>query len=231
MILNPVKDLDLEAGEMFLVDKPADWTSFDVVNKMRHIFRIKRIGHAGTLDKSATGLLIVCTGKKTKELSFFQHLQKEYDVTMRLGEKTESYDTETPVIERYDLVGLDEETLRRTIATFVGKQTQVPPMWSAVKVAGTPLYRYARKGIEVPRKEREVFIERIDVRTFALPDVTMTVVCSKGTYIRSLVNDIGEALGVGAHVVRLRRTRIGTYHVADALTIKDVMQLNAVRQH
>ncbi|MER3523164.1 MAG: tRNA pseudouridine(55) synthase TruB [Ignavibacteria bacterium] len=231
MTLNPGKDLDLEAGEVFLVDKPADWTSFDVVNKMRRIFRIKRIGHAGTLDKSATGLLIVCTGRKTKELSSFQQLEKEYDVTMRLGEKTESYDTETPVIHRHDLSGMDEEAIRSTIAAFVGIQKQLPPMWSAVKVAGTPLYRYARKGIEVPRKERDVFIERIDVRTIALPDVTMTVVCSKGTYIRSLVNDIGEALGVGAHVVRLRRTRIGNYHVADALTIEDLLHLNPGRPH
>jgi|DewCreStandDraft_4_1066084.scaffolds.fasta_scaffold123472_3 tRNA pseudouridine55 synthase len=222
------RELNLEAGEVFLVDKPPEWTSFDVVNKMRRIFGIKRIGHAGTLDKSATGLLIVCTGKKTRELAAFQELEKEYDVTMRLGERTESYDAETPVVERHDVTNLDESVIRSTIERFVGKQTQVPPMWSAVKVAGKPLYRYARKGVEVPRKPREVVVKSILVHDIALPDVSMTVVCSKGTYIRSLVNDIGNALGVGAHVVRLRRTRIGQYHVADALTMADLMQYSPV---
>jgi tRNA pseudouridine55 synthase len=222
------RELNLEAGEVFLVDKPPEWTSFDVVNKMRRIFGIKRIGHAGTLDKSATGLLIVCTGKKTRELAAFQELEKEYDVTMRLGERTESYDAETPVVERHDVTNLDESMIRSTIERFVGKQTQVPPMWSAVKVAGKPLYRYARKGVEVPRKPREVVVKSILVHDIALPDVSMTVVCSKGTYIRSLVNDIGNALGVGAHVVRLRRTRIGQYHVADALTMADLMQYSPV---
>lgn len=222
------RELNLEAGEVFLVDKPPEWTSFDVVNKMRRIYGIKRIGHAGTLDKSATGLLIVCTGKKTRELAAFQELEKEYDVTMRLGERTESYDAETPVVERHDVTNLDESVIRSTIERFVGKQTQVPPMWSAVKVAGKPLYRYARKGVEVPRKPREVVVKSILVHDIALPDVSMTVVCSKGTYIRSLVNDIGNALGVGAHVVRLRRTRIGQYHVADALTMADLMQYSPV---
>lgn len=222
------RELNVEAGEVFLVDKPPEWTSFDVVNKMRHIFRIRRVGHAGTLDKSATGLLLVCTGKKTRELGAFQALEKEYEVTMRLGERTESFDAETPVIERRDIGMLDEAAIRSTIGTFVGKQTQVPPMWSAAKVGGKPLYRYARKGIEVPRKEREVVVQSIVVNDVALPEVSMTVVCSKGTYIRSLVNDIGNALGVGAHVVRLRRTRIGQYHVNDALTIDDLMQYKAV---
>jgi tRNA pseudouridine55 synthase len=225
------RELNLEAGEVFLVDKPPEWTSFDVVNKMRRIFGIKRIGHAGTLDKSATGLLIVCTGKKTRELAAFQELEKEYDVTMRLGERTESYDAETPVVERHDVTNLDESVIRSTIERFVGKQTQVPPMWSAVKVAGKPLYRYARKGVEVPRKPREVVVKSILVHDIALPDVSMTVVCSKGTYIRSLVNDIGNALGVGAHVVRLRRTRIGQYHVADALTMADLMQYSPVHSN
>lgn len=221
------RELNVEAGEVFLVDKPPEWTSFDVVNKMRRIFRIRRIGHAGTLDRSATGLLIVCTGKKTRELAAYQAWEKEYDVTMRLGERTESFDAETPVVERRDISMLDEATIRATVGRFVGPQTQVPPMWSAAKVKGKPLYRYARKGIEVPRKEREVVVKSIVVNAIALPDVAMTVVCSKGTYIRTLVNDIGNALGVGAHVVRLRRTRIGSYHVNDALTIADLMQYKA----
>ncbi len=225
------RELNLEAGEVFLVDKPPEWTSFDVVNKMRRMFRIRRIGHAGTLDKSATGLLIVCTGKKTRDLAAFQELEKEYEVTMRLGERTDSYDAETPVVERHDVTNLDESVIRSTVERFVGKYTQVPPMWSAVKVAGKPLYHYARKGLEVPRKPREVVVKSILVHNVALPDLSMTVVCSKGTYIRSLVNDIGNALGVGAHVVRLRRTRIGQYHVADALTISDLMQYNAVHHN
>lgn len=222
------RELHLDEGEVFLIDKPPDWTSFDVVNKMRHIFRIKRIGHAGTLDRTATGLLIVCTGKKTKELASFQALEKEYDVTMRLGERTPSYDAETEVIERHGLDGVDEALIRTTVQKFVGPQKQVPPMWSAVKHGGKPLYAYARKGLEVPRTPREIVVRSIEIRDISLPDVTMTVVCSKGTYIRSLVNDIGDALGVGAHVVKLRRTRIGEYRVGDALTIED---LNQFLQH
>lgn len=221
----------LEDGEMFLVRKPADWTSFDVVNKMRSILHIERIGHAGTLDKNATGLLIVCTGRKTKQLASFQELEKEYDVAMRLGERTGSYDAETPVIERHDTSGLTEPAIRSTIVSFTGMQRQLPPMWSAAKVSGKRLYKYARKGIEVERMPRTVFVKQIDVRRVAVPEVEMTVVCSKGTYIRSLVNDIGMALGVGAHVTALTRTRIGEFRLADAVTIEDLVRYRKAQRN
>ncbi|MEO8169226.1 MAG: tRNA pseudouridine(55) synthase TruB [bacterium] len=218
------RELNVHEGEVFLVRKPLDWTSFDVVNKMRSIFHIERIGHAGTLDRNAGGLLIVCTGKKTKEISSIQQSEKEYEVTLRLGERTESYDADTPVIERKDLSALTGIDIEMTIKKFVGWQSQLPPMWSAGKVAGRRLHAYAREGTEVERVPREGFIKSIDVQDISLPDVEMTVVCSKGMYVRSLVHDIGNALGVGAHVVSLTRSRIGDFRLADAVTIDDLIQ-------
>jgi tRNA pseudouridine55 synthase len=220
-----------DEGETFLVCKPVEWTSFDVVNKMRSILHIERIGHAGTLDKNAAGLLIVCTGRKTKQLASFQELEKEYDVTMRLGERTESFDAETPVVEVQRLDGLRDDMIRSAIEGFVGKQIQVPPMWSAAKVGGKRLYKYARRGLVVERRPREVWVKSIAIRGIALPDVQMTVICSKGTYIRALVNDIGRALGVGAHVTALTRTRIGQFRLADALTIDDLMLTRRVHRN
>ncbi|MBI5473722.1 MAG: tRNA pseudouridine(55) synthase TruB [Ignavibacteriae bacterium] len=216
-------DLSVHEGEMLLVNKPRDWSSFDVVNKMRSIFHCERIGHAGTLDMKATGLLIVCTGKKTKELSQFQEMDKEYDVTVRLGERTESYDAETPVTESNSVDHLTEQDIRSAVQHFVGEQQQLPPMWSAAKVAGKRLYRYARKGIEVERKPRTVCVRSIQIKEIALPLLYMTVVCSKGTYVRTLVNDLGNALNVGAYVQELSRTRIGEYQLADAVTIEDMI--------
>ena len=218
------RELNVHDGEVFLVRKPLDWTSFDVVNKIRSIFHIEKIGHAGTLDKNAAGLLIVCTGKKTKEISSIQHSEKEYEVTMRLGERTESYDADTPVTERTDTSLITEDMIKTNIQKFVGWQTQVPPMWSAGKVAGRRLHAYAREGTEVERVPREGFIKSIDVQDISLPDVEMTVVCSKGMYVRSLVHDIGNALGVGAHVVSLTRSRIGEFRLADAVTIDELIQ-------
>jgi tRNA pseudouridine55 synthase len=225
------RELNLEDGEIFLVDKPINWTSFDVVGKMRSIFHFEKIGHAGTLDKNATGLLIVCTGKKTRDVAEFLVLEKEYLVTMRLGECTESFDAETPVVERKDICMITEDIVRATVASFIGPQKQVPPMWSAVKVRGKRLYKYARKGEEVDRHARSVFIKQIDVVRTELPNVEMRVVCSKGTYIRTLVNDIGLALGVGAHVTTLRRTRIGDFCVGDALTIDDLILYRKVHRN
>ena len=225
------RELDVHAGEMFLVHKPIGWSSFDVVNKMRAIFHCERIGHAGTLDQNATGLLIVCTGRKTKMLAGFQELDKEYDVTMRLGERTESYDSETPVIERHDTGHLTEHSLRCVCQRFVGVHSQLPPMWSAAKVAGRRLYKYARKGEEVERRLRVVEVKSLVVRTMVLPDAQFTVTCSKGTYIRTLVNDIGNALGTGAHVTALQRTRIGEFSLANALTIDDLIRIRNVHRN
>jgi tRNA pseudouridine55 synthase len=217
-------------GQLLLIDKPKGWTSFDVVHKIRHLLHVRKVGHAGTLDPMATGLLIVCTGRRTKELGQFIGLDKEYQVEMTLGGRTESFDAETPVVEERDLSGLTEETIEKALRSFVGPLTQVPPMWSAAKVRGKALYRYARKGQVVERTPREVVIRVIREITFDLPRVRFVLSCSKGTYVRSLVDTVGSALGCGAYVSGLRRTRIGSYGVADALTI-DAVPSRAVPSH
>jgi tRNA pseudouridine55 synthase len=218
------------AGELLLVDKPKEWTSFDVVNKIRHASGIRKVGHAGTLDPLATGLLIVCTGKRTRDLGSFVGLEKEYRVRMRLGERTSSFDAGTPVMERRDTTGVTAAQVSDTLASFVGEQQQLPPMWSAVKVQGRRLYEYARKGMEVERSPRTVDIRSITPLEIAVPDVTFDVTCSKGTYIRTLVEDIGLRLGCGAHVTGLERTRIGTFHLADAWRLEDLVRNLAERR-
>lgn len=211
-------------GEVLLVDKPAGWTSFDVVNKLRKAHRGLKMGHAGTLDPLATGLLIVCTGRQRKSVDRFMELDKEYAVGMRLGIRTPSYDTETPVCEERDITGITEEQVAAVAASFVGPLVQLPPMWSAVKVRGKRLYTLARKGVEIERPPRTVHIHQIRIDNVALPDVAFTVVCSKGTYVRSLVNDIGEHLGCGACMTALRRTRIGPYDVGQARSVHQLVE-------
>jgi tRNA pseudouridine55 synthase len=211
-------------GALLLVDKPGGWTSFDVVNKIRHTFGIRKVGHAGTLDPLATGLLIVCTGRKTKDIAQYMGLEKEYDATMILGARTESFDAQTPVVEQRSTDDVTRQAVRDALDEFVGVQMQVPPMWSAVKVDGKPLYKYARRGKEVERKPREVFIRSIVPTKIDVPEVCFTVVCSKGTYIRALVNDIGERLGCGAYVSGLVRTRIGEFHLREALSVDELVE-------
>lgn len=222
--VDPERELNLAEGEMLLVDKPKGWTSFDVVNKIRSLFKVRKIGHAGTLDPMATGLLVICSGKKTKELDRFMGLEKEYEGEMILGARTPSFDAETPVSERRSTDDITEDRVRSVLSEFVGHQSQVPPMWSAVKVNGRRLYEYARKGKEVARSARDVYIDSITSVKIAMPTVAFTVVCSKGTYIRSLVEDVGQRLGCGAYLSALRRTRIGPYRVSDALTIEDLIR-------
>jgi tRNA pseudouridine55 synthase len=221
----PDRDPRIAEGEMLLVDKPKGWTSFDVVNKIRHLLHVRRVGHAGTLDPMATGLLIVCTGKKTGEIEQFVGLDKEYEAELFLGGRTASFDAEMPVQDQRSIEGITENRVREVFRQFVGPQQQLPPMWSAVKVKGKPLYAYARKGIEVERKARNVNIASIVLTGIDLPRVSFTVTCSKGTYVRTLVNDIGDVLGCGAYLTMLRRTRIGTFALRDAYTID---QLTAV---
>lgn len=217
-------DAATAAGELLLVDKPAGWTSFDVVNKLRRAYGGMKMGHAGTLDPIATGLLIICTGRKRKEIEQFMGLDKEYVATMRLGVVTASYDTETPVVRERPTAGIDEAAIRAAAAEFVGVQQQVPPMWSAVKSNGRRLYELARKGIEVERAPREIRIGSLSVDRIAMPEVVMTVACSKGTYIRTLVYDIGERLGCGGTMTALRRTRIGPYRIEDARTVEELVE-------
>ena len=216
----------LEDGVVLLLDKPLTWTSFDVVRKVKNTLRPRKIGHAGTLDPLATGLLIMCTGKKTKEIEQIQAQEKEYAGTFRLGQTTPSFDLETPVDSEQPCAHLTDEKIRAAAATFLGKLEQVPPVFSAVKVGGKRAYALARQGQEAELKPKAVEIKTFELTRIALPDVDFRVVCSKGTYIRSLARDLGVALGCGAHLTRLVRTRIGAYRLADAWTIE---QLQAQR--
>lgn len=211
------------AGEVLLVDKPSGWTSFDVVNKLRRAAGGLKMGHAGTLDPMATGLLIICTGRKRKEIDRFTGLDKEYIAEALLGVTTPSYDTETAPVAERDTAGITEEQVRGVMAAFVGPQMQTPPMWSAVKVGGRRLYSLARKGVEIDRPAREIVVHELELLECAVPKLTLRIACSKGTYVRSLINDIGARLGCGACMSALRRTRIGPYSVHDAAGMAQVV--------
>ncbi len=211
-----------EDGSIFLVNKPIGWTSFDVVKKMRIHFGVKKVGHAGTLDPNATGLLIVGMGKKTKQISEYSGLEKEYEATMILGATTASYDSETDIIETRNFADITKDDVSRVIKMFTGVIMQKPPMYSAIKLNGKPLYKYARKGREIELEAREVEISQLELLDFQPPEVKFRVVCSKGTYIRSLANDIGEMLGCGAHLNALIRTRIGRFLLDDAFSIEEL---------
>lgn len=212
--------LNFEEGEIILVNKPLDWTSFDIVHRVRAMFDIKKIGHAGTLDPKATGLLILCTGKMTKQIDTFTGWDKEYTGTFSLGAVTKSFDTESEEIENKEFAHITESEIVQVFKRFTGIQQQLPPMFSAIKMNGRRLYKDARKGKEIERPTREVDIKEFEMTSFHLPLVGFRVVCSKGTYIRSLANDIGAALGCGAYLKQLTRTRIGEFHVNDALPVE-----------
>lgn len=204
-----------------LVDKPKGWTSFDVVKKTRALFDVSKVGHAGTLDPMATGLLIVLVRRgATKHQEGFMHLDKTYTGTLRLGATTASYDAETPVQERRSWDGVTREALDAARQDFLGTITQHPPMYSAVKVGGERLYKKARRGETAPRPPRKVTVKCFEITGREGADVHFRVDCSKGTYIRSLAHDLGQALGCGAHLTALRRTAIGPFSVGDAWTIE-----------
>jgi len=209
-------------GQLLLIDKPLRWTSFDVVNKLRYKLRIKKIGHAGTLDPLATGLLIICTGKMTKQIDSFMGLEKEYTGTFVIGQTTPSYDLETEVSEPVDITAVTEDSIRKAAQSLTGKLSQLPPAHSAIKVDGKRAYKFARQGKEIELKPREVEVFEFEITSIALPMIDFRIVCSKGTYIRSLARDIGEKLGVGAYLSQLCRTRIGTFLLKDAVSIDDV---------
>ena len=217
--------LDFEDGEVLLIDKPMDWTSFDIVRRVRSLFGVKKVGHAGTLDPKATGLLIVCTGRRTKDIQRYTAEEKEYEGIMQLGSTTASFDSETPQTEQLDYSFVTEEKIREVFQGFVGRQLQTPPMYSALKYGGRPLYKYARKGRTVVREPREVTIEYFELLAVHFPDVHFRVVCSKETYVRSLISECGRALGCGAFLKELRRTRIGQMSLRDALQIQDLHSL------
>ena len=204
---------------VFLIDKSVGWTSFDVVNKMRRLLGVKKVGHAGTLDPAATGLLIVCSGKMTKQIDTYQNQFKIYSGSFRLGFTTASYDGETEAVPSGNITGLTMEKLNEAAKTFIGDIKQTPPMYSALKVNGKKLYELARKGVEIERKQRDVVIEQFQLTDFTGDTVSFTVHCSKGTYIRSLAHDFGQLLGCGAYLSGLRREAIGDFSVRDAWTI------------
>jgi len=212
------KDFDFAAGELLLVNKPYKWTSFDVVGKIRNSFKpLKlKVGHAGTLDPLATGLLIICTGKMTKQIDTFQAEEKEYTGTLILGATTPSYDMETEPNEKFDISHINDEQIKAACAQFTGDIQQYPPAHSAIKIDGERLYEKARRG-------EDVTITEFEITRIELPEVDFRVVCSKGTYIRSLVNDFGKALNSGAYLSKLRRTRSGNYKVADAWEVMELV--------
>ncbi|NJW53003.1 tRNA pseudouridine(55) synthase TruB [Salinimicrobium oceani] len=216
---------EFKTGQILLFDKPLEWTSFQLVNKVRWLikrnFRIKKIkvGHAGTLDPLASGLLILCTGKSTKLIEGLQGQEKEYTGTFSLGGTTPSYDMETEVDQTFPIDHLTEEKIREATKSFLGDIQQQPPVFSALKKDGKRLYEYARSGEDVEIPARAVNISAFEITKIELPEVHFRVVCSKGTYIRSLAHDFGKALDSGAYLSSLRRTRIGEYRVENALTV------------
>ena len=218
--------MNFEKGEILYFDKPLRWTSFDLVNKARNIIRYQlgvkklKIGHAGTLDPLATGVMIVCTGKCTKQIDTFQYQTKEYVATLQLGSTTPSFDLETEVDGVYPTEHITEELLKETLSKFIGEIKQVPPVYSAVKINGKRAYQYARKGEEVEIKPKTLVIDEIELLSFDDNVATIRVVCSKGTYIRALARDIGLELNSGAHLIALKRTRIGDVKVDDCVSIE-----------
>ncbi len=218
---------DFLNGQLLLIDKPLKWSSFQAVNcikwAIRKRFDLKKIkvGHAGTLDPLATGLLLICTGKFTKKISELQGQVKTYTGTITLGATTPSYDLETAVDQEYSIAHLNEDVIRETTKQFIGEIAQQPPIFSALKKDGKRLYEYARKGEQLTIPTRNITIYNFDITAVTLPKVEFSVICSKGTYIRSLAHDFGKALAAGGHLSALRRTKIGEHNVDIALAPKD----------
>ena len=208
-----------EEGQVLLIDKPLNWTSFDIVRKIRSLIKIKKVGHAGTLDPLATGLLIVCNGKFTKKINGYMGMEKEYTGAFTLGAVTPTYDLESEPMEITDISNLTESDIKKAVLPFIGAIQQTPPIHSAIKKDGKPVYLLARKGLEVELEARTITIKDFGIEKIELPKVYFRVVCSTGTYIRSLANDFGKQLGCGAYLSSLRRTRIGNFLAEDALQI------------
>jgi tRNA pseudouridine55 synthase len=221
--LDPAIQLPFAEGKVLLIDKPIHWTSFDMVRKLRGVLQIKKIGHAGTLDPLATGLLIICTGKFTKSINDYAAQEKEYTGQITLGAVTATYDLESQPEQPKEYAHLTEKEIKAAAKKFVGEIEQMPPMYSAIKKDGVALYELARKGVEVELKARKVTIYQFDITRIELPLVEFKILCSTGTYIRSLANDFGAALGCGAYLSELRRTRIGAFSVEDAIPVEEVL--------
>ena len=217
---------DYQIGQILLIDKPLNWTSFQAVNKIKYALINKvglpkkfKIGHAGTLDPLATGLLLVCTGKFTKRITELQGQAKEYTGTFFIGATTPSYDLETEIDNNFPISHINDELIHETVKQFLGEIDQKPPIYSAIKKDGIRLYEHARAGEVIEIESRKTTIHEFEITRIALPEIDFRVVCSKGTYIRSLAFDFGKALNSGAHLTALRRTKIGDYHVENAVDL------------
>lgn len=224
MVTNKTTDfssLNFITGETLLIDKPAGWTSFKVVHNIKRAINVKRVGHTGTLDPLATGLLVVLTGRNTKQMIKYQDLDKTYTGTILLGKTSPSMDTETEMTSRKLPHDLSENRIYEIRSMFLGEATQIPPMYSALKVNGNKLYHFARKGKLVKREPRKINISKFDITAINLPEIHFEINCSKGTYIRVIANDFGEMLGCGAVLSSLRRTKIGNYNVKDSMTVRE----------
>jgi tRNA pseudouridine55 synthase len=223
--------LQFEQGEILLVNKPYRWTSFDAVNFTRNLIKTKpglrkiKIGHAGTLDPLATGLLIICTGRMTKQIEQFKEFDKEYTGTFTIGATTPSFDLETETDQAFPFEHVTEENILATAKELTGNYEQLPPMFSAVKIKGVRAYEHARKGREVTIDPKQVSIPEFEITDIQLPVVSFRIVCSKGTYIRAIARDFGEKLQCGAYLSSLCRTRIGIYHLKDAFELEDIRKL------
>lgn len=217
--IDPAVQLPYVEGKVVLIDKPLHWTSFDVIRKMRGMLQIKKIGHAGTLDPLATGLLIVCTGKFTKQINNYMAREKEYTGSITLGAVTPTYDLESEPEQQKDISMLTAAMIYGATTAFIGEIAQLPPMYSAIKKDGVALYKLARKGEDIKLEPRVVSIHSFEITIIDLPMVHFKVACSTGTYIRSLANDFGAALGCGGYLSSLCRTRIGEFNLADAMSM------------
>jgi len=220
----PKLSFNFELGEILNINKPVGWTSFDVVKKIRGQLNIKKVGHAGTLDPFATGVLLICTGRATKKVEDLMNLKKEYIARIEFGKTTDSYDLTGTIVSERSADNLELENINQVIKQFHGEIYQTPPMYSAVKVNGERLYKLARRGEVVERKPRKIRIYQTDVIDFRNPFLKLRIVCSRGTYIRALANDMGEILGCGGYLTSLTRTRVGDYKLEDSFEIKDLIR-------
>lgn len=225
-----MEQMDFITGEIIGIDKPLGWTSFDAVKRVRGAIQRKlnvkkfKVGHAGTLDPLATGVLIICTGRSTKYIERLQNGTKEYIATIRMGATTPSFDMETEIDAHYPWEHISEDMVREILPKFTGHIMQIPPVYSAVKVDGKRAYKYARKGKDVELKAKALIIEELELLQSTLPDLQLRIVCSKGTYIRALTRDIGEALGSGAYLTALCRTRVGDIELKDCLSVDEAVK-------
>ncbi len=226
-----MRSFDFDAGEVLLFDKPYGWSSFDVVNKVRYQIRNYlgkrniKVGHAGTLDPLASGLLMICTGKATKRIEELQAGEKEYTGTFVLGASTASFDLEKPIDKQFSTDHITPELILQAASTFIGDQMQVPPVFSAIKIEGRRAYKFARQQEDVEIKARPITITEFEVTSISLPEVNFRIVCSKGTYIRSIARDFGERLDSGAYMSALRRTRSGNHSIEDAHEVEAFVEL------